>query len=304
MTRVNYCFLIFILITSITACRVEKPEETSHRPIDIQGHRGARGLMPENTLPAFRKALELGITTLELDLAVTRDRQLLISHEPYMNHYIALDSLGESVPKEDEQKHNIYQMSYTQIKKYDVGSKFVKRFPDQQKMVVHKPLLEELVSLVNQFESENPNKVIRYNIEIKCLPMGDNVFHPTPEVFSKLVYDFIIQNMNPKHVNVQSFDFRVLRYFHETYPEIELAVLIENTESIDENLEELGFTPQIYSCYHPFLDQEKINKLHDMKMKVIPWTVNEEEDMKKLIHWGVDGIISDYPDRVLNVIAN
>ncbi|PIB37606.1 hypothetical protein BFP72_17065 [Reichenbachiella sp. 5M10] len=276
-----------------------------HANIDIQGHRGARGLMPENTIPAFLKALELGVTTLELDLAVTKDHQLVISHEPYMNHAIALDSLGQEIPKTEELQHNIYRMDYEQIKKYDVGSKFNKRFPDQEKLKVYKPLFKDMLAATQAYAHANQLPPIHYNIEIKSMTMSDDQYHPSPEVYSELVYDFITQNkMDLKHLNIQSFDFRVLKYYHEKHPEITLAVLIENTLPIEENLTVLGFNPEIYSCYHPMLDSQKVAYLHDNDMKVIPWTVNDQKDMKKLIHWGVDGIISDYPNRVLEILED
>ncbi|MCV9388311.1 glycerophosphodiester phosphodiesterase [Reichenbachiella ulvae] len=292
--------LSWTLLMTTVACTPQQEEKKFPR-VDVQGHRGARGLMPENTIPAFIKALELGVTTLELDLAVNKDKELLVSHEPYMNHLIALDSSGNPIPKEEEVNHNIYQMTYDEIKRYDVGSKFVKRFPEQEKLKVHKPLLREVVDAVNQYREEHQLGEIRYNIEIKSLPLGDSIYHPAPAEFCQLVYDFVQSHMDPKNVNVQSFDFRILQYYHENYPEIELAMLIENSLSIDENLTDLGFIPEIYSCYHPLLDSQKVEYLKAKNMKVIPWTVNEEEDIKKVLNWGVDGIISDYPDRVLKL---
>lgn len=277
--------------------------DMNNRKVDIQGHRGTRGLMPENTIPAFVKALDLGITTLELDLAVTKDMELLISHEPYMGAHLALDSLGNDITREDELNHNIFEMSYDQIKRYDVGSKFIDRFPEQQKLKTCKPLFKELVDTVKSYTTQRGiTTPIWYNIEIKSLPEGDDLFHPTPAVYSKLVYDFIEQNMDKQNLNVQSFDYRVLQYFHDNYPEITLAVLIENELSIDQNLDSLDFVPQIYSCYFKLLDEKKVKYLQSKKMKVIPWTVNSSEDIKSVLGWGVDGIISDYPDRVLEAV--
>jgi glycerophosphoryl diester phosphodiesterase len=276
----------------------------STKKIDIQGHRGARGLMPENTIPAFIKALELGVTTLELDLAVTKDMELLVSHEPYMNSLYALDTLGNEILKTEELKHNIYKMSYEEVKRYDVGSKFFDRFPDQVKMKVEKPLLIDLINTVNEYVEAVKIPAPYYNIEIKSDPIGDSIYHPDPAEFSNLVYDFIIQNMDTSRLNVQSFDFRILKYFKANYPAIRLAVLVENTASIEDNLKELGFVPEIYSCYHHNLDSQKISYLHSEGMKVIPWTVNEKTDIQRLINWGVDGIISDYPDRVIQLVGN
>ena len=131
------CWLIG-LISVLTFCQ-SKPDSMNVSRLDVQGHRGARGLLPENTVPAFIKAVELGVTTLELDLAVTKDKELLVSHEPYMGAHLATDSSGREILEADELKHNIYRMTYEQIKTYDVGSKLNERFPEQRKIKIHKP---------------------------------------------------------------------------------------------------------------------------------------------------------------------
>jgi glycerophosphoryl diester phosphodiesterase len=100
-----------------------------------------------------------------------------------------------------------------------------------------------------------------------------------------------------ERVVIQSFDFRVLKYWHKTHPEVRLAALVENLKSIDANLAELGFNPSIYSPHYKLLNKEKVNFLHKKKIRVIPWTVNEEADMLSLKGMGVDGFITDYPDR-------
>jgi len=295
--------IVTLLIMSIAlgSC-MHKNQKTDMNTMDIQGHRGTRGLMPENTIPAFIKALELGVTTLELDLAVSKDHELIVTHDPFMHHEISLTLDGQQISKEDQHKHNIYEMTYEEIKRYDVGSKFVARFPDQKKMKVSKPSLLEVVTAVKAYQKTNDIGAIRYNIEIKSTPEWDEVYHPNPEVFSDLVYDFIQKNMDPTLVNVQSFDFRILQYFEAKYPKTELAVLIENNESIETNLQQLGFVPEIYSCDYPLLDGSKIEYLHSLNIKVIPWTVNKEADISQMINWNVDGIISDYPNRVLEIV--
>lgn len=302
MKRINN-FLALGLILSLTLCQT-KTDNMKYANLDVQGHRGARGLLPENTIPSFIKALELGVTTLELDLAVTKDKELLVSHDPFMSHKFSTTPDGVHIEKHEELEHNIYQMSYEEIKTYDVGSKFQKQFADQQLMKIHKPLFKEVVDAVNKYVEEKQLAPVRYNIEIKSEPVGDSIYHPAPAEFSQLVYNFITQEMDTAHLNVQSFDFRILQYFHQHYPEIELAVLVENPLPMEENLANLGFTPEIYSCYYHLLDSTKVAWLHSQGMKVIPWTVNEEEDIQKVLDWGVDGIISDYPNRVLEIISN
>ncbi|HMC00757.1 MAG TPA: glycerophosphodiester phosphodiesterase family protein, partial [Flavobacteriaceae bacterium] len=176
-----------------------------HIEIDVQGHRGCRGLMPENSLPAFQKAIELGVNTLELDLTISKDKQVVVSHEPFMNHLICLDAEGKEIPKEDETKYNFYEMKYDSIKQFDCGSKVYERFPDQQKIKVYKPLLSEVFKLSEEL---NPN--IRYNIEIKSHPKYDNVYTPEPKEFVKLVLNKIDDFGVFNRTNLQSFDTRVL----------------------------------------------------------------------------------------------
>ncbi|UXX80335.1 glycerophosphodiester phosphodiesterase family protein [Reichenbachiella carrageenanivorans] len=272
--------------------------------LDVQGHRGARGLLPENTIPAFIKAIELGVTTLELDLAVTKDHELLVSHDPFMSSKFSTTSEGHAIGKTEELSYNIYKMTYEEIKSYDVGTRYQKHFPDQEKMKAHKPLLKEVVVAVNSYLNKNQLPPVRYNIEIKSEPTGDSTFHPAPAEYAKLVYDFITTEMDTSLLNVQSFDFRILQYFHENYPEIKLAVLVENPAPIEENLANLGFIPDIYSCYYHLLDSNKVAWLQTHGMKVIPWTVNKKDDIKKVLNWGVDGIISDYPNHVLELISD
>jgi glycerophosphoryl diester phosphodiesterase len=141
---------------------------------------------------------------------------------------------------------------------------------------------------------------VDYNIEIKSLPTNDNKFHPSPEEFSDLVYQLIDDYLPWERVIIQSFDFRVLKYFHKKYPHVRLAALVEEQPSpkaARNKLNTLGFNPSVYSPDFKLLDQETIAILHQKKIRIIPWTVNEIQDMKRLKSWGVDGMITDYPNR-------
>lgn len=294
-------YLIIVLITlSVFSCQpVEKEKKEIN--IDLQGHRGARGLIPENTIPAFMKALEYNkVTTLELDLAVTKDHQLVVSHEPWFNPVICSDSLGNELSKEE--KTSIYGLTYQQISAFDCGSKGNPRFPQQQKMKAAKPLLSEVIKEVSKSLQEQNRREIQYNIEIKSHPELDSIFTPSPEDFSDLVYNFIKEQMNIDKVTVQSFDFRVLKYFNAKYPEVKLVALIENNEGIDANLKELGFNPDVYSPYYKVLSKESIDTLHQKNIEVTPWTVNDTTDMKQLISWQIDGIITDYPNLAQKIL--
>ena len=275
----------------------------NNQAFDLQGHRGFRGLMPENTIPAFIKALDLEVTTLEMDLAVTKDRQLVVSHEPFMSAEMCLDSLGNEIPETQQLQYNIYQMTYQEVASFDCGSKPHPRFPEQQKIQVVKPRLVDVIDQVEDYLKVNSKPPVAYNIEIKSQPETDDLFHPTPSTFSDLVYAVLDEKLDWSRTTIQSFDFRVLQYFHERYPKVTLALLIENDLTVEENLDSLGFTPDIYSCYFPLLSRESVDLLHSRDIRVIPWTVNEVADMKDVMELGVDGLITDYPNR-FNSIKN
>lgn len=268
---------------------------------DLQGHRGARGLKPENTIPAFLVALDTGVTTLEMDLAITKDRQVIVSHEPWMSSEFCLQPGGKEIGEKEEKKFNIYQMTYEQVKGFDCGVKAHPRFPKQQKIALYKPLLKDVIVAVENHIKSFSQYEVDYNIEIKSEPVSDNKFHPTPQEFSDLVYAVLNQYLPMERVVIQSFDFRVLQYWHQKYPEVRLAALVENKKSVEDNLKELGFTPSIYSPDFQLLSTEDVLNLRQQKIRVIPWTVNEVEDMKKMRQMNVDGLITDYPDRAAQI---
>ena len=265
---------------------------------DIQGHRGCRGLMPENTIPAMITALDLGVTTLEMDVVITKDNKVLVSHEPWFESEITTKPDGTFINPGDAMKYNIYQMNYDEVVKYDVGLKPHPRFPKQQKLKAIKPLLADL------FDSITENMKIRrrpfpyFNIETKCLPAGDGRFHPKPEEFVELLMAVIKEKQVEERVIIQSFDFRTLKYLHEKYPFIKTSMLIEDSDENDfeGQLKRLGYTPDIYSPNHTLVDEKLVKECHDKGMKIIPWTVNDKKQLTKLKKMGVDGIITDYPD--------
>lgn len=276
---------------------------SSCRPIlDVQGHRGCRGLMPENTVPAFMHALDLGVTTLELDLAISQDEQVVVSHEPYFNYLISLNPSGEPISREDQRNHNLYRMAYEDIKQWDVGMKPVDRFPDQKRIPAYKPLLSEVVSVAEQHATKLGRPLPYYNIEIKSSPQGDGIFHPEVEHFAALVVREIQRLGVLDRTFIQSFDPRSLEAVKRLQSDIALVLLIENEDSVQENLDRLTFTPSVYSPYFKLINQELVRSLQDQGIAVIPWTVNEPSDLENVIRMGVDGIITDYPDRLLQKV--
>jgi glycerophosphoryl diester phosphodiesterase len=262
---------------------------------DIQGHRGARGVQPENTIPAFIAGLDSGVTTLEMDVVITKDKLVVVSHEPWMSAAFCTDSLGHPVTEKNEKKLNIYKMTYEQVRKFDCGLRGNKKFPDQAKISVSKPLLRDVILAVENHIKNFSRYEVDYSIEIKSEKGAEGKFQPAPDEFSDLVYDLIDQYLPLDRVVIQSFDFRVLQYWHNKHPEVRLAALVENLKSIDENINELGFRPSIYSPDYKLLDKDEVKHCHALSMRMIPWTVNEVPDMLELKNWNVDGIITDYP---------
>jgi len=265
---------------------------------DKQGHRGCRGLMPENTIPAMIKALDLGVTTLEMDIAITKEKLPVLSHEPWFAQEITTKPDGQYIGEREERKFVIYWMTYDQVKTFDVGMKPHPRFPQQQKMKVVKPLLADVIDSAESHAASTGRPLPFYNIETKTNPELDAVFHPKPVEFVDILMAVIKEKGIEKRTIIQSFDFRTLQYLHQKYPEIKTAMLIEDFDKRDLNdqLKTLGFTPSIYSPDYSLVTEKLVKRCHQQNIKVIPWTVNDKTSIEKLKTMGVDGIITDYPN--------
>jgi glycerophosphoryl diester phosphodiesterase len=263
--------------------------------LDRQGHRGTRGLMPENTIQAMKKAMDIGVETLELDVVISKDKQVVVSHDPYMSADITTKPDGTPVTADEQKSINLYQLTYDQIKKYDVGSKQHPQFPEQKNFRAYKPLLSELIDSVEAYAKAKKLPQPRYNIEIKMSPATDNVYNPEPAEFVKLVMPICQQKLGTRY-NIQSFDARPLQLIHKEYPKVAIAYLTANTKSVDENLATLGFTPKTYSPYYKGVTAETVKACHDKGMQIIPWTVNTKPEIESLVKLAVDGIITDYPN--------
>ncbi|GAB4249577.1 MAG: glycerophosphodiester phosphodiesterase family protein [Ekhidna sp.] len=285
-----------ILILILGACSTRQDQHF----VEIQGHRGARGVLPENSIPAFLHALDVGAHTLEMDVVVSKDGELVVSHEPYFLPEICLDTLGRELPSDTV--INIYALDYSVISKFDCGSIGNSRFPDQDKQPTNKPRLKDVLDEAERYAQILNRKKPLYNIELKTTVETDTIFHPVPADFSELVFEVLNRYDMWDRITIQSFDFRTLQYFNENYPELTLALLVENKDPWRQNLNSLGFVPAIYSCHYKLLSQQTIQEIQEAGMKVIPWTVNDSLDIQRLVNWKVDGIISDYPGRAISIL--
>ncbi|WP_242695918.1 glycerophosphodiester phosphodiesterase family protein [Desertivirga brevis] len=260
-----------------------------------EAHRGGRGLVPENTIPAMLNALNRNITTLEMDCQITADNKVIVSHDAKINPQFSLTESGKEISPEEAESLVFYQMNYDQIRKFDVGLKVNQKFPRQEKIKTYIPLLSDLIDSVQNDIKLNKRKQVFYNIETKISPEGDNKLHPEPEKFVNLLMDVIKQKGIGQWVIIQSFDPRTLEIVHSKYPGTKTSFLT-STGNLSENLNRLSFIPDVYSPAYKLVDQQLIKGCHEKGLKVIPWTVNEKAKIDELTKMGTDGIITDFPN--------
>jgi len=286
------------IIMLLGCANYKKMSRLEAKNFDKEGHRGCRGLMPENTIPSMLHALELGVTTLETDIVITKDKKLVLSHEPFFNHEISTKPDGTLVTEGEERSLNIYQMNYAEVRKFDVGMRPHPRFPAQQKMAVYKPLLSEMIDSVEHFCQLNHLPLAQYNIETKTQPATDDQYHPKPAEFVELLVAVIMEKKIMDRVTIQSFDPRTLQYLHEHYPSFKTALLVEDFDKkpFALQLKELGFIPTVYSPSEILITPLLVKQCKDAGIGLLPWTVNSIERIRELKKMGVTGVISDFPD--------
>jgi len=286
------------VICILTSCSTASHMTVSKNNFDFQAHRGGRGLMPENTIPAMLAVMDNDkVTTLEMDLAVTKDKKVVVSHDPVLNPIITTKPDGSYIKANEVNENIIYQMNYDQLQKFDVGLKLHPGFKQQQKLAVNIPTLTDLIDSV-EFKSKSNGRKMLYNIEIKSVDGKDIVEHPVPEEFVDLVVNLIEQKNITLRTTIQSFDLRPLKVLHQKYPKVQTAYLVFGKDCGDAQklIQLLGFTPTIYSPEYKFVTKETVDYCHANNMKIIPWTVNTKTEIDALIALGVDGLITDYPN--------
>lgn len=276
-----------------------------YRP-EIHGHRGCRGLFPENTLPAFLHALTLGVDVLEMDVVISADNQVVVSHEPWLNPRICLDPAGHAIAPDDATRFNLYEMPYHVIRQCDCGQLQYPEFPRQQNLPAHKPLLKEVLNAVAIATKQLRRAPVRFSIEIKSLPDGDNIFHPKPAQFLALVLAELAAAQVLSRTTLLCFDARVLQLAHYQYPALATCLLVEEEQPWLSSLQALGFTPTAFGPNFRTVTVDAVQQLRTLcptSLRLVPWTTNASADMLHLINMKVDGITTDYPD-VLSVLLS
>jgi glycerophosphoryl diester phosphodiesterase len=285
-------------LLGLSACKTMNktnlPADAKFPEFSTEGHRGGRGLMPENTIIAMKNAVDIGITTLEMDTHITGDGEVVVTHDDYLSPGFMLSPEGKEIPAADSKKYAVYQMDYSVLKTFDLGSKPLAGFPEQKKIKTYIPRLAELIDSVQIYTKGK--KQMFYNIETKCSPKGDGVTNPDPETFVKLLMDVIEKKGITPFVVIQSFDKRTLQVLHKKYPNVRTSFLVSNQKTVEENLSDLGFDPFILSTEYKMVSEELVRKCHARNVKVIPWTPNTKADIDRMKALKVDGIISDYPN--------
>jgi glycerophosphoryl diester phosphodiesterase len=271
---------------------------------EVHGHRGCRGLRPENTLPAFLHALDLGVDVLELDVVISADRQVVVSHEPWLNPLICRGPAGETLSPDATRPHNLYQMPYYLIRQCDCGLPHPS-FPQQVPQPTVKPLLRDVLAATEVYATRQPDRrSLGYSIEIKSLPEGDNLYHPAPAEFSSLVLAELDQAGVAARSTVLSFDPRILRQVHLARPEMHTCLLVEPEQDWLPSLHKLGFMPTSFGPAQHTVTLVAVSALrkHYPGLRLVPWTVNEPADLTRMIALGVEGITTDYPDRLITLL--
>ncbi|ACU02798.1 glycerophosphodiester phosphodiesterase family protein [Pedobacter heparinus] len=298
----NIICVTSLALLSLSGCKTMQNTKSITKAefpaFSTEAHRGGRGLMPENTIVAMRNAIDIGVTTLEMDTHITKDGQVVVTHDDYLSPSFMLTPEGKEIPKADAKKYPIYQMDYNLLKQFDLGSKFLAAFPEQKKIKTNIPLLADLIDEVQTYSKGK--RQLFYNIETKCSAKGDGIVNPGPEQFVKLLMDVIQKKGITPYVVIQSFDKRTLQILHKKYPEVRTSFLVDNKNTVAENLADLGFNPFILSPAFKMVNEELVKQCHDRNVKVIPWTPNTKADIDNLKQLKVDGIISDYPNLLVN----
>jgi len=309
------------IVTAALACLVLTQPALA---FDLQGHRGARGLAPENTLPAFAAALSLGVTTLELDAAITKDGVVVISHDPTLNPDITRDASGKWLEKRGPA---IFSLTLTELQQYDVGrirpgTDYAKRYPGQKPAEgMRIPRLADLFALVRK----SANEQVRFNIETKISPLEPSETQD-PEAFARTLVDAIRQEGMTARVTIQSFDWRTLQVAQRIAPEIPTAYLSAQQRFLDNIAADksagspwtAGFQyrdhgsvlrmiraagGKIWSPYYGDIHEGTLKEARDLGLAVVVWTVNNPAHVKRMLDLGVDGVISDRPDLVRRIMA-
>lgn len=288
--------LIPLLFVALLFSCTDTNQHKSKNTFDKQAHRGGRGLMPENTIASEKNAIDYDCT-LEMDLQMSKDKKIVVSHDAYFNSDFCLTPEGDTMTKEDGHSRLIYNMDYDSVSKYDAGMKPYPAFPHQLKIHAVKPLLSVLIDSVEAY-AKSKDHINHYNIEIKSNPKYDGKYYSTLQEYVDSAMKIILNKGIASRTMLQSFDVRALQIIHQKYPKIQTSFLVGASDKKDAEgyIKELGFAPDIFSPEFSLVTEDLVNAFHKKGILVIPWTPDTLEDIQRLKDMGADGAITDYPD--------
>lgn len=267
--------------------------------IFVQGHRGFRGRFPENSLTAFEHAANLGVDAIELDVVVSKDKKIIISHEPYMCHSLCLTPEGKSIQKEDQEKFNLYQMNASEIAKFSFGELEYSKFPDQKKIKSAKLALTEMCALLEGRLGDVSYPQL--TIEVKSNPATQGQWHPNASDYAKILLENISTINEEWPIAIQSFDLNILKALDKLNCPLPLIALSESKElDVDKVCEILEFIPDGYSPYYELISASLVEDCETLGVEISAWTVNTIEEMDKLYKLGVRNFITDFPDLIIS----
>jgi glycerophosphoryl diester phosphodiesterase len=286
--------LVLLGLAVAGAPSAPKSAKDGQKMLEVQGHRGARAMRPENTLPAFDYALQVGVDTLELDVLVTKDDHLIVGHDPLLNPDICLGPSGERLPASGVR---VRDLTLAELKRYDCGSLKHPRFSEQTPIPkTTMPTLDEVFELVKR--SKHPAAAaVKLNIETKSVP-GEPELSPGPEAFAALMVDALRKSGLLARCTLQSFDHRTLVAAKRLEPKLVTAALTSDN-LLDFVAVAKAIGAGIISPDKQWITAPDVERLHAAGVRVIPWTANTEVDWQRLVDLGVDGIITDDPAKLL-----
>jgi glycerophosphoryl diester phosphodiesterase len=237
---------------------------------------------------------------------VSADNQVVVSHEPWLNPQICLDPDGRALGADDVRNLNLYCLPYSEIRRCDCGQRRHALFPEQVSEPAYKPLLRETLAVIDAAARQLGRPPVGFSIEIKSTPEGDNIFHPEPAKFLDLVLAELKAAQVLARTTLLCFDARILRLAHGRMPELATCLLVEDEQPWLISIEKLGFIPTTFGPDFTTVSQEAVRELRTSfpDLRLVPWTVNELPDMQRLREFGMDGMTTDYPDRLLAFLAH
>ena len=273
------------------------------RPL-VHGHRGCRGLRPENTLPAFLHAVALGVDVLELDVVISADAQVVVSHEPWPSALYCTAPDGRAIALAEERQHNFYHLPYAAIREFDCGRRQHPGFPEQQTMPAVKPLLAEVIRAADELAQQLGRPLPAYAVELKSTVGDEHTWQPKPGRFVDLVLATLSSARVLARATLLSFDVRLLRTARAAYPDLPLCLLVEQPFETGRLFETLGFVPAVFGPDFQLLSATIVREIKTVfpTLQLVPWTVNEPADLQAALSWPLTGITTDYPNRLLAML--